>query len=111
MTMMVINIHEAKARLSELLEAVANGERIVISKRNRPVAELRSVEHARTEPRPIGPGRHRFAVPDAFFDPMPNDLLDAFDSGSIYPAFMPREGKVAEKPAPVYRRSSKRTRG
>jgi prevent-host-death family protein len=54
MTMIVVNIHEAKARLSEYLEAVAKGERVLICKRNQPVAELRAVEQRRTEPRPIG---------------------------------------------------------
>jgi prevent-host-death family protein len=108
MTMIVVNIHEAKARLSEFLDAAAGGERIVICKRNRPLAEIRAVEHARTEPRPIGPGRHRFAVPDTFFDPMPTEFLDAVESGFVYPAGTPSAGRVAEKKAP--RRSSKRPR-
>jgi prevent-host-death family protein len=41
--MIVINIHEAKAKLSEYLDKVAAGEHVVICKRNRPVAELRAV--------------------------------------------------------------------
>jgi prevent-host-death family protein len=35
-----VNIHEAKTHLSRLLERVANGERVIISKAGRPVAEL-----------------------------------------------------------------------
>ena len=54
MTMIVVNIHEAKAKLSEYLDKVAAGERVVICKRNHPVAELRAVEQKRTEPRPLG---------------------------------------------------------
>ena len=54
MTMIVINIHEAKAKLSEYLDAVASGERVIICNRNRPVAELRAVEQQRTAPRPLG---------------------------------------------------------
>ena len=30
MTMIMVNIHEAKAKLSEYLEAVARGERVMI---------------------------------------------------------------------------------
>ena len=55
MTMIMVNIHEAKARLSEYLEAAERGERIVICKRNQPVAELKPIAApiART-PRPFG---------------------------------------------------------
>ncbi len=35
-----VNIHEAKTHLSRLLEQVAAGERVVISKAGRPVADL-----------------------------------------------------------------------
>ena len=84
MTMIVINIHEAKAKLSEYLDAVANGETVVICKRNRPVAELRAVEQKRTEPRPIG-GAKGIVVPPSFFDPMPDEWLDQFYNGPIFP--------------------------
>jgi prevent-host-death family protein len=35
-----VNIHEAKTHLSRLLERVAGGERVVISKAGKPVADL-----------------------------------------------------------------------
>jgi prevent-host-death family protein len=41
-----VNIHEAKTHLSRLLERVAHGERVVISKAGQPVADL--VPHQRT---------------------------------------------------------------
>ena len=95
MTMIVINIHEAKAKLSEYLDAVADGERVVICKRNRPVAELRAVEQKRTEPRPIGGGPYTFEVPESFFEPMPQDWLDQFYNGPIFPAAS-QPSRVAE---------------
>jgi len=79
MVMMIVNIYEAKAKLSEFLDLAARGERVLICKRNRPIAELRAVESARTEPRPIGLARGRVVVPDSFFQPLPDDMLDAFD--------------------------------
>jgi prevent-host-death family protein len=79
MVMMIVNIYEAKAKLSEFLELAARGERVVICKRNRPIAELRAVELARTQPRPIGLAQGRVAVPDSFFQPLPADMLDWFD--------------------------------
>jgi prevent-host-death family protein len=42
-----VNVHEAKTTLSRLLDSVAAGERVVIAKAGRPVADL--VPHARTE--------------------------------------------------------------
>jgi prevent-host-death family protein len=103
MTMIVVNVHEAKAKLSEYLEAAANGERVLICKRNRPMAELRAVETARTEPRPIGVARDRLQVPQSFFDPLPDDLVADFDLRPA-PRAAERRGaaKVAERPATPY---------
>lgn len=42
---------EAKTHLSELLAAVEAGERILITRRGKPVAELRAVADDRTESR------------------------------------------------------------
>jgi prevent-host-death family protein len=56
MTMLMVNIAEAKAKLSEYVEAVANGEHVIICNRNRPVAELRAIEAARSG-RLAGKGR------------------------------------------------------
>ncbi len=96
--MIVINIHEAKAKLSEYIDAVAAGERVVICKRNHPVAELRAVDQKRTQPRPIGGAKGQVSVPPSFFEPMPDQFLDAFESGSVYPR-SPAPSRVAERRA------------
>jgi prevent-host-death family protein len=95
MTMIVVNIHEAKAKLSKYLDAVASGERVVICKRNHPVAELRAVEQARTTPRPLGLAKGQVSIPPSFFEPMPDEFLDAFESGPVYPE-VSHPGRVAE---------------
>ncbi len=41
--MITVNLAQAKARLSELLDKVENGEAIVITRRGRPVANLSAV--------------------------------------------------------------------
>lgn len=46
-----VGAFEAKTHLSELLAAVEAGERIVITRRGRAVAELRPVEDAKAETR------------------------------------------------------------
>jgi antitoxin (DNA-binding transcriptional repressor) of toxin-antitoxin stability system len=108
MTMKKVNIHEAKAKLSEYVDAVGQGEQIVICRRNRPVAELRAIGAVRTKPRPIGGTEGRLTVPAAFFDPLPDDLVEAFDDETRADArSAPR---VAETRAP-YRGPAKRRRG
>jgi prevent-host-death family protein len=78
MTMTMVNIYEAKAKLSEYLARVAAGESIVICKHNRPVAELRPVAATRTAPRPFGLAAGTFEVPDSFFEALPDEDVDLF---------------------------------
>ena len=73
-----LNIHEAKTHLSRYLALVAKGETILICKRNQPIAELRPVRPPRNEPRPIGLATGQFSVPKTFFDPLPDELVGAF---------------------------------
>jgi len=78
MTMKRVNVHEAKARLSELLDQVEAGETVVICRRNVPAAELRAIPGPRRRRRPVGLARG-FEVPATFFEPLPPDLLAGFD--------------------------------
>jgi prevent-host-death family protein len=45
-----VNVHEAKAKLSSLLQEVERGEDVVITNRNRPVARLVPFEKPRHRP-------------------------------------------------------------
>ena len=116
--MLKANVAEVKAQLSEYLDRASRGERIVICRHNKPVAELRAVENVRTEPRPIGPlpGRPTFSISPSFFDPMPDDELDLWEGvGTTDPlstAWAPRRAdagaaRVAETKA-VYTARRKR---
>jgi prevent-host-death family protein len=78
MTMKKVNIFEVKARLSEYIDAVERGERVLICRRNRPVAELRAVASVRSKPRPIGGAKGRLTVPPTFFEPLPDEMTRAF---------------------------------
>ena len=69
--MKMVNIAEAKARLSDLLDDVERGETVVIARRNEPVAELRAVQKRRKKLRPWGLYKGQFTVPDNFNDPLP----------------------------------------
>ena len=76
--MIKINIHEAKTHLSRYLAHLAEGETILLCKRNVPVAEIRPLPPERTIPRPIGLAEGTFEIPSSFFDPLPDELVDGF---------------------------------
>ncbi|MGQ0576161.1 MAG: type II toxin-antitoxin system Phd/YefM family antitoxin [Pseudonocardia sp.] len=73
-----VGVHEAKTTLSALLRRVAAGEEITITSNGEPVARL--VPAPRRGPRTLGRDRGLFTVPADFNDPLPDDLLDAFDA-------------------------------
>jgi prevent-host-death family protein len=73
-----VNIYEAKVHLSTLVDRVAEGETVLICRRNVPAAELRPVRKARRTRRPVGLVSG-FRVPPSFFEPLPEDLLSAFE--------------------------------
>jgi prevent-host-death family protein len=91
--MIVVNIFEAKAKLSEYLDLAAHGERVLICKRNRPVVELHAVQSARTTPRPIGLAHGRVTVTPSFFEPLPDDVLGGFEGASALPV-TPASGRT-----------------
>lgn len=73
-----INIHEAKTQLSKLIEAVEAGEEVIIARAGKPVARL--VPYIPPKPvRQPGLLKGKFEVPDSFFDPLPEDILDYFE--------------------------------
>jgi prevent-host-death family protein len=95
MVMIMVNIFEAKAKLSEYLEAVASGERVLICNRNRPVAELRALAPAAAQRR-LGTASGAVTIDESFNDPLPDDLLAAFEGE---PPARVRPPTVAEAPA------------
>jgi len=66
-----IGAFEAKTRLSELLDRVSRGHVYRITKRGRPVAELRPPTVDARTPR-FGEDRGRVSVGDDFEDPLPD---------------------------------------
>ena len=77
MTIIKVNIAEAKARLSSYLDSVEQGETVVLCRRNVPIAEIRALPKPPQKERPIGIDRG-MRVPDSFFEPLPDEMLRAF---------------------------------
>lgn len=72
-----VGVHEAKTHLSRLLEDVAAGEEVIITRRGEAVASL--VPAPRKSVRNLGIDRGRLVIPENFDAPLPDDLLASFE--------------------------------
>jgi prevent-host-death family protein len=82
--MATVSVGNARAEFSQLIERALAGEDIVITRRGKPAVRLVPVE----EPRPLrkpGALKGLFEVTDEFFDPLPDDVLEAFYGNTIEP--------------------------
>ena len=77
-----VNMHEAKTHLSRYIAELGPGEVILICNRNEPVAELRPVSQSSVGPPRIGVAKGQFNVPDSFFEPLPEEILKAFEGAA-----------------------------
>ncbi|MBI3682702.1 MAG: type II toxin-antitoxin system Phd/YefM family antitoxin [Acidobacteria bacterium] len=76
--MIRLNIHQAKTHLSKYLPRLAKGETIILCKRNVPIAEIRPIQQPKPVKRVIGSARGQFTIPPEFFEPLPDEILEAF---------------------------------
>jgi prevent-host-death family protein len=66
----IVNLYDAKARLSRLIDRATAGEEILIGRAGRPLVRLVPVE----EMLPRQPGLLKgLVVPETLFDPLPED--------------------------------------
>lgn len=69
-----INIHTAKTQLSKL---IADGKEVVIARYGRPVAKLVPITPLLKDRVP-GTAKNKIKIKADFFDPLPDDMLNAF---------------------------------
>jgi antitoxin (DNA-binding transcriptional repressor) of toxin-antitoxin stability system len=72
-----VGVHDAKTHLSRLIEDVAAGEEVVITRRGEAVATLGPPPSG--TPLQFGIDEGRFVVPEDFDAPLPDELLAAFE--------------------------------
>lgn len=72
----IVNVHEAKTHFSRLLEQAHAGQEIILAKAGKPYARLLPLA---PEPARRKPGRLAGKVGDAFFEPLPDEELDAWE--------------------------------
>jgi antitoxin (DNA-binding transcriptional repressor) of toxin-antitoxin stability system len=69
MSLVHVNIAEAKAKFSELSRKVKGGQRIILCDRNKPFAEIKPLQVNALGNRPLGLARGLLPLPDSFNDP------------------------------------------
>lgn len=68
----LVNLYDAKTQLSRLIDRALSGEDVLIGRSGKPLVRLVPVEDAL----PRQPGLLKgLVIPDAFFDPLPDDGL------------------------------------
>lgn len=84
-----VNMHEAKSRLSALVEAVESGREaeVVIARNGKPAARLVPVV-ARDTSKRIGIAKGQFTVPDDW-DKYDEEIAAMFNDGEIFPDVEP----------------------
>jgi len=75
---MNVSVEEIKRDPESVLHRVLEGETLIVTERDQPIAEIRPIESAR-RPRPFGLAAGSFVVPDDFDDPLPEEILKAFE--------------------------------
>ena len=75
---MNVSVEEVKRDPDGVLHRVLEGETLVVTADDRPIAEIRPIEQIR-RPRPFGLAAGTFTVPDDFDDPLPEEILRDFE--------------------------------
>ncbi|HEU0051948.1 MAG TPA: type II toxin-antitoxin system prevent-host-death family antitoxin [Longimicrobium sp.] len=73
-----MNIHAAKTHLSRLIEKACAGEEVIIARDSEPMVRLVPVKQPGAR-REFGVLKGKIQIPEALFDPLPGDELDAWE--------------------------------
>jgi antitoxin (DNA-binding transcriptional repressor) of toxin-antitoxin stability system len=79
--MSTVSVQELQRDTAGWLDRVELGEKVVVLRGDRPVAELRPIAQIQAGPRPYGLAAREFTVPADFDDPLPDSILREFEAG------------------------------
>lgn len=74
----IVNIHEAKTNFSKLVDAVMQGEEIIIAKAGKPAAKLVPITQAKPKRKP-GMLKGKIHIKSDFDESLPEDMIDQFE--------------------------------
>jgi prevent-host-death family protein len=76
--MTIVNIYDAKTRLSKLIEEAASGNEVVIARGGKPVARLTRLDAPKRKLK-FGVLKGKIKISEDFDAPLPSDILAQFD--------------------------------
>lgn len=88
-------VHQAKTNLSKLIELAEAGEEVIIARRDTPAVRIVPLQ-AKIPKRQFGAFKGEAPVTDAFFDPLADDELAAWDGAERLSAKSRIAPKVAK---------------
>lgn len=74
----VVNMTEAKAQLSRLVDEAQRGKRVIIGRAGKPVAVLSAYDH-HSEPRVLGGWEGKIWIAEDFDKPLPEEFQRHFE--------------------------------
>ena len=83
-----IEVSVAQANLRDVIERARGGENVTLVDQGRAVARVLPILDERAAakpPRRLGVAEGKFVVPDDFDAPLPDDVLELFYEGPIFP--------------------------
>lgn len=76
--METVNIHDAKTRLSQLVDRAASGEDVVVSRNGKPLVRITRLKTSKRRIR-FGVLNGRLTIPAGFDAPLPDEVLAGFE--------------------------------
>jgi antitoxin (DNA-binding transcriptional repressor) of toxin-antitoxin stability system len=77
--MSTISVREIQLDPATFVHRLECGESFVLVKDNRPLAQVSPITHPTGERRPYGLAKGEFVVPEDFDQPLPDEVLAAFE--------------------------------
>lgn len=102
MAALSLDIDDPNLSLHKHVCGLKPGDRIVLCRRGRPEVEIRHCSHPSGRQRTSGVAERIVEVPDSFFEPLPDDFIDAFYDAPILSVHATDAG-LESRPAPVPR--------
>jgi prevent-host-death family protein len=75
----IVNIYEAKTKLSRLVDLASSGTDVVIARNGKPVARLTTTERPKKKPIVYGLLEGKGWIADDFDDPLPEEIQKYFE--------------------------------
>ena len=78
--MITLELNEIPDKISELIQLIQEGNSLILTQADQPIAEIKPITAKTKKRRPIGLCEGEFTVPDDFNDPLPDDIIELFEN-------------------------------